>query len=190
MKREGLSRAVVALRSIAPLAATGLFLPIAVGLADLQCLPGHFDPARATSADAVQAVVEGHPSYAPYDLDRAIVISGTNSDAGAGVQLDARPLDGLAWLNSTRLEATVAWGLDPGLYPLTCTLRQPTVPCRHAPTATYYWPLDGSRLTFQFVGEDPCRPRWDGLDGASWISRLHARETVLGEQVSSNLEKA
>ena len=59
------------------MAATAFFLLVAVRLADMQCLPGLFDPARAGSAKAVPAVAEISLSSAPNDLNIAVVISGT-----------------------------------------------------------------------------------------------------------------
>jgi hypothetical protein len=61
-------------------------------------------------------------------------------------------------------------------------------PCRQARTATYRWTFDGRRLTFHLVGEDHCSPRRNSLDGASWIRRLHAPETIPGERIFQDLE--
>jgi hypothetical protein len=95
-----------------------VFLLVAIGLADLQCLPGLFDPAQVALADAVPAAVEPNPSSSPNDLSTMIEISGTSFEAGAAVQLDAPSLDGEIGVSSTSLEATVPWGLDPGVYTL------------------------------------------------------------------------
>jgi hypothetical protein len=86
-----------------------VFLLVAIGLADLQCLPGLFDPAQVALADAVPAAVEPNPSSSPNDLSTMIEISGTSFEAGAAVQLDAPSLDGEIGVSSTSLEATVPW---------------------------------------------------------------------------------
>jgi hypothetical protein len=83
------------------------------------------------------------------------------------------------------VEATAIYSITSDLYIETTAY----APCRQARIATYYWTVDGPRLTFQVVGKDHCSPRRNRLDGVSWIKKMYASETVLGEQTAQNLEK-
>ena len=75
------------------MAVTVFFLLVAIGLADLQCLPGLFDPARAASANAVLAIAEISPFSVPHDLNIAVVISGTVFVAAVTVTLGSTLLE-------------------------------------------------------------------------------------------------
>ncbi len=103
----------------------GAVLISAVGLAVLLLLTvqGSADVFGSASVSAAPAaaptVTAVDPPSAPNDLDTAIVITGTNFEAGAGVQLGGTPLPEVNWVSDTRLEATVPWGLDPGVYTVT-----------------------------------------------------------------------
>lgn len=76
------------------------------------------------------AILGVDPSTAASDLDTPITItgldfmaelSGTQVLTNPLVQLGAILLPDAGWINSTTLTATVPWGLDPGVYPLTVT---------------------------------------------------------------------
>jgi hypothetical protein len=88
---------------------------VAMGLVCSADLPG---PAWAAALDAEPTIIEVDPSSAPNDLDTPIVITGTNFEDGADVLLDGTSLEDVSWAGDTRLEATVPWGLDPGVYAL------------------------------------------------------------------------
>lgn len=75
--------------------------------------------ARAAAPEAEPTIIEVDPSSAPNDLDTSIVITGTNFEDGADVLLDGTSLEDANWLSGERLEATVPWGMDPGVYDLT-----------------------------------------------------------------------
>jgi photosystem II stability/assembly factor-like uncharacterized protein len=81
-------------------------------------------PARP-SAPTVTAL---DPTDAPNDIDTNITITGTGFTAGLSgtevitqptVQLGSVTLPDANWISSTRLTATVPWGLAPGVYTLT-----------------------------------------------------------------------
>ena len=79
-------------------------------------IPGLALAALLAAAPTVTGV---DPTSAPNDLDTPIVITGTGFTAGATVQLDDTSLDDVGWVNSTKLTATVPWGLDSGVYTVT-----------------------------------------------------------------------
>jgi photosystem II stability/assembly factor-like uncharacterized protein len=106
------------------------FAPLVIGLVSMGTLfgllfwagsdrAGALDQGPMLSPDQMQTVIAVQPDAAPNDLDTAIVITGTNFEAGANVQLDDTSLAGVTWIGGTRLEATVPWGLDPGVYTAT-----------------------------------------------------------------------
>jgi photosystem II stability/assembly factor-like uncharacterized protein len=66
-------------------------------------------------------VAEVAPSQAPNDLDAAIVVTGTDFADGATVTLGDEPLGDVSRVSSATLQATVPWGMDPGVYTLTVT---------------------------------------------------------------------
>ena len=88
---------------------------VAMGLVCSADLSG---PAWAAAPEAEPTIIEVDPSSAPNDLDTPIVITGTNFEDGADVLLDGTSLEDVSWAGDTRLEATVPWGLDPGVYAL------------------------------------------------------------------------
>lgn len=65
------------------------------------------------------AVMEIFPKTAANDLDTSVIITGTDFTAVPTVTLGVVVLDDVTWISSTRLAATVPWGLDPGVYTLT-----------------------------------------------------------------------
>jgi photosystem II stability/assembly factor-like uncharacterized protein len=84
----------------------------------------------AASAKPVDSptVTSVDPKAAPNDVDSAIVIHGTGFTATLSgtqvitapiVTLGANELAQVNWVNTTTLSATVLWGLDPQVYPLT-----------------------------------------------------------------------
>lgn len=73
----------------------------------------------ALAAPAAPTVTEVDPASGPNDLDTSIVITGTDFDVGITVTLGSTALDDAGRVSSTRLTATVPWGLEPGVYTLT-----------------------------------------------------------------------
>jgi photosystem II stability/assembly factor-like uncharacterized protein len=82
---------------------------------------GLLAPAWAAALDADPTITEIDPTSAPSDLDIPVVITGTSFEGGAEVWLDGTALQDVAWVSDERLEATVPWGLDPGVYTVTVT---------------------------------------------------------------------
>ncbi len=78
---------------------------------------GVFHPALA--APQSPAVTAVDPVEAPNDLDTPILITGTGFTALPTVTLGSTLLEDINWVSSTRLEATVPWGMAPGVYALT-----------------------------------------------------------------------
>lgn len=64
-------------------------------------------------------VLEVSPDTAANDLDTQVIITGTDFTAVPTVTLGVAMLDDVTWISSTRLAATVPWGLDPDVYTLT-----------------------------------------------------------------------
>jgi photosystem II stability/assembly factor-like uncharacterized protein len=106
------------------------FALIAVGLAWMAAVmvlvyvsdglgSGVAQAAWAAAPEAEPTIIEVDPTSAPNDLDTPIVITGTNFEDGADVLLDGTSLEDVSWAGDTRLEATVPWGMDPGVYDLT-----------------------------------------------------------------------
>jgi photosystem II stability/assembly factor-like uncharacterized protein len=87
------------------------------------------NPAPAVPAEIITPTVAGvEPQFAFNDLDASIVITGTDFTAGLSdtlvltpptASLGSTPLKHVTWVDSTTLTATVPWGMDPGIYPLT-----------------------------------------------------------------------
>lgn len=111
MKRKWFATVTAVVTSAAAL----LVLLCVMGRASLG-VPG---PALAASLDAAPTVTGVEPDSASNDLDTPIAITGTGFTAGATALLDGTSLDNVGWASSTRLTATVPWGLDPGVYTLT-----------------------------------------------------------------------
>jgi photosystem II stability/assembly factor-like uncharacterized protein len=108
-------------RILAP--AVALLLPVAA-LVFLLALLSSLNLHRSGVALAAPAapdptVTNVSPNSSPNDLDTPIVITGTDFDVGATVQLGNNTLEDAGWVSSTTLTATVPWGLDPGVYTLT-----------------------------------------------------------------------
>ncbi len=80
---------------------------------------GVFSPALAAPLQTSPTVALVDPSSAPNDLDTPIVITGTSFEDGADVLLEGTSLEDVSWVSDKRLEATVPWGMDPGIYDLT-----------------------------------------------------------------------
>ncbi len=80
---------------------------------------GVFSPALAAPLQTSPTVALVDPSSAPNDLDTPIVIIGTSFEDGADVLLEGTSLEDVSWVSDKRLEATVPWGMDPGIYDLT-----------------------------------------------------------------------
>lgn len=77
--------------------------------------------AQASVAPEALSVTAVSPTSAPNDLDTQLMISGTGFVNGATAQVGNAALQDVAWVSVTRLEATLPWGLDPGIYTLTVT---------------------------------------------------------------------
>jgi photosystem II stability/assembly factor-like uncharacterized protein len=88
-------------------------------------------PTPAAAAQVIPPIVTTiEPSSAVNDLDTTVTITGSGfatADNGSGVEvppavfLGTIPLPNVAWVDSTTLNATVPWGIDPGQYSITVT---------------------------------------------------------------------
>jgi photosystem II stability/assembly factor-like uncharacterized protein len=58
------------------------------------------------------------PASAPNDIDTQVTITGTDFVALPAVSLGSTALTSVTWVDSTKLTATVPWGMDPGAYTL------------------------------------------------------------------------
>lgn len=90
----------------------------------LFCLLGRvsFGVSSAAMASPLQVtpmVALVDPASAPNDLDTPIVITGTDFVSTPTVYLGDTSLDDVNWVSTTTLEATVPWGMEPGVYTLT-----------------------------------------------------------------------
>ena len=112
MKRKWLVFVVLPLMAVV----TGLMC--IADLADSGNLSGLFEPAWAAAPEAEPTIIEVDPSSAPNDLETFIVITGTGFEDGADAHLEGTSLNDVSWVNDKRLEATVPWGMDPGIYDL------------------------------------------------------------------------
>ena len=83
-------------------------------------------PALAAPLSLTVTAVD--PAVAPNDLDTPIIITGTGFAAELSgtlvitqptAYLGATALEDVRWVSTTTLEATVPWGLDPGVYTVT-----------------------------------------------------------------------
>ena len=84
--------------------------------------PGLLAPSWATLADMTSPTVTAiDPVSGTNDIDTSVTISGSGFVATPTVSLGSTALTSVIWVNSTTLTATVPWGLNPGLYPLTVT---------------------------------------------------------------------
>ena len=108
----------------------GWFALIAVALAwtaafmvllcstDLTGVDNLSGPAWAAAPEVDPTITEVDPSSAPSDLDTPLVITGTNFEDGAEVWLDSTAFQDVTRVGDGRLEATVPWGMNPGVYDL------------------------------------------------------------------------
>ena len=64
-------------------------------------------------------VAEINPSSGPNDLDTSIVITGSGFVSASVVFLGDTELQDVIYKDSTLLECTVPWGMEPGVYSLT-----------------------------------------------------------------------
>lgn len=109
-------------KRVFPTAAAVVIWPTA--LLVLLCLlgrasPGVFSPALAAPSQITPTVTLVDPSSAPNDLDAPIVITGTDFVSTPVVHLGDTSLNDVSWVSTTRLEAAVPWGMDPGVYTVT-----------------------------------------------------------------------
>jgi photosystem II stability/assembly factor-like uncharacterized protein len=82
--------------------------------------PGSLAPSRAALGNPVAPTVSAiDPASWANDIDTAVTISGSGFVATPTVSLGSTALTGVTWVSTTTLTATVPWGLDPGVYPLT-----------------------------------------------------------------------
>ena len=124
---------------------------------------GVSNPALAAPLDL--AVTEVDPSSAPNDLDTPIVLTGTNFVSTPMVYLGDTSLDGVNWVSTTTLEATVPWGMDPGVYTLTVTnpdSESGSLPGAFTVTQAFnVWTTDGPYGGFVWnVTLHPVTPTW------------------------------
>jgi photosystem II stability/assembly factor-like uncharacterized protein len=77
---------------------------------------------RQAAAAPEALVISGvSPNLTQNDLDVSLVITGTGFVDGATARLGATELQEVTWVSSGRLEATLPWGMEPGMYDLTVT---------------------------------------------------------------------
>ena len=100
--------------------ATAALACVAV-VAVLFTVTGLSRPSRAASPDSVPTVSQVHPSTASNDMDTTVVITGTGFVEVPTVTLGSTQLDEVGWVSTTRLTATVPWGMFTGTYSLTVT---------------------------------------------------------------------
>jgi photosystem II stability/assembly factor-like uncharacterized protein len=92
--------------------------------------PGVFSPALADPLQITPTVALVDPSSAPNDLDAHVAIAGSGFSAEFSgtltlvitppmAYLGDTSLQDVTWVSSTTLEATVPWGMDPGVYTMT-----------------------------------------------------------------------
>ena len=90
--------------------------------------PGVASPALASLLQSTPTIAWVDPVSAPNDLDIPIIITGSGFTAGlSGTLVITQPmaylgntaLNDVTWVSSTTLEASVPWGLEPGVYTLT-----------------------------------------------------------------------
>ena len=75
--------------------------------------------ALAASLPIDPTVVLVDPTSDPNDLDTAIVITGTDFVSASMVHMGDTLLGDVTWTSGSVLEATVPWGMEPGVYTLT-----------------------------------------------------------------------
>ena len=80
---------------------------------------GISNAAPAARLPAAPTLVLLDPSSGPNDLDTPVIISGTSFAATPTVYLGDASLEDVIWASPTRLQATVPWGMEPGVYTLT-----------------------------------------------------------------------
>jgi photosystem II stability/assembly factor-like uncharacterized protein len=90
--------------------------------------PSISKPVSATPVNQIisPSVIAIDPVSAPNDLDTSVTITGTDfttdlSGTPPTVLLGSVTLTHVTWVDGTTITATVAWGLDPGVYSLTVT---------------------------------------------------------------------
>lgn len=77
-----------------------------------------FDSVFAAHLQNPPTVAEVDPDSAPNDLATPIVITGTGFDTTLSVYLGDTALEDVIRVSASRLEATVPWGMEPGIYTL------------------------------------------------------------------------
>jgi len=108
-------------RMFAPIAAVLISTAALLGMI---CLLGRASPdvpgsALAAPLNGDPTVSEVDPASAASDLDIPIVITGSDFVSTPMVFLGDTSLDDVIWVSTTTLEATVPWGLVPGVYTMT-----------------------------------------------------------------------
>jgi photosystem II stability/assembly factor-like uncharacterized protein len=82
--------------------------------------PSPTGPVWAAPAKRVSPTVSAvSPASWANDIDTSVTISGAGFAATPTVALGSTALTGVTWVSSTTLTATVPWGLNPNVYPLT-----------------------------------------------------------------------
>ena len=76
-------------------------------------------PVLAAPIQGSSTVTLVDPASAPNDLDFPITIIGSDFVATPTVYLGDTELGAVTWVSATLIEATVPWGIDPGVYTLT-----------------------------------------------------------------------
>jgi len=108
------------------LSLAGLFLFALGGTAAAQsptlagASPGNSAPFwAALGAPLAPTVSAIAPNSWANDIDTTVTISGSGFVATPAVSLGSTALTSVTWVSATTLTATVPWGLNPGVYPLT-----------------------------------------------------------------------
>jgi len=71
---------------------------------------------EAAAAPMALTVTSVSPTVTQNDLDTPLVITGTGFVDGATAMLGDTALTDVTWVSAERLEATLPWGVDPGIY--------------------------------------------------------------------------
>ena len=82
--------------------------------------PSMLRPVWAALVDQTSPSVSAiDPASAPNDIDTPVTITGAGFAASPTASLGSTALTNVTWVSATTLTATVPWGLNPSVYPLT-----------------------------------------------------------------------
>jgi photosystem II stability/assembly factor-like uncharacterized protein len=122
MKKLLLCLMVVGLLALALGATAGAKPPTLVSVATTVAgtTPSPTGPVWAAPAERTSPTVSAiSPASWANDIDTSVTISGSGFVATPTVSVGSTALTSVTWVNGTTLTATVPWGLNPGVYPLT-----------------------------------------------------------------------